>query len=432
MRLPLFTVLPYIQPGANSLLQDGKESMIVAWQTFAGAAEFSVEFGATPQYGAAAVVTHVARTAGKGGDAEQRFNWTAEAAGLTLGRKYYYRVRGNGPDAGGGLLHDATAAGAPDPLRRLRRQLLRRHQRSRDRVSHLQAEPRFRDELRRQRLRERYRRRVSAYFFPVYNADRRRAARRRAAASFGAVLHGDRQSRRAGQGREQPRDRRLHTESRRAGVLHRDAPAAERSGGAFAPDADDGTGGERSRSFAPAPAPASRGWRTTRSTTATRISSASTRTATSIRTTGAADLDCRGSRRRRRDLEVRRLPSSAVQRRRRTLRGAAHAGAGTAVRSARRRRRDERTRAQLPAGASVEVRSVGTGNVRRPRREGSPRARLSPSTPVRRIPQHAPERRPLHRDRRGREASLRSPASPTTRRGGRTPTTAMPTTSRRW
>jgi hypothetical protein len=32
-RLPLFTVLPYIQPGANSLLQDGNESMIVAWQT---------------------------------------------------------------------------------------------------------------------------------------------------------------------------------------------------------------------------------------------------------------------------------------------------------------------------------------------------------------------------------------------------------------
>ena len=95
VRLPLFTVLPYIQPGANSLLQDGKESMIIAWQTFAGVAEFSVEFGATPQYGAAAVVTHAPRTAGKGGDAEQRFNWTAEVAGLSLGRKYYYRVRGN-------------------------------------------------------------------------------------------------------------------------------------------------------------------------------------------------------------------------------------------------------------------------------------------------------------------------------------------------
>src|SRR5215471_4852287 len=94
-RLPLFTVLPYIQPGANSLLQDGKETMIVAWQTFAGAADFSLEFGPTPQYGAAAVVSHAPRTAGKGGDAEQRFNWTAEVSGLMLGRKYYYRVRGN-------------------------------------------------------------------------------------------------------------------------------------------------------------------------------------------------------------------------------------------------------------------------------------------------------------------------------------------------
>jgi acid phosphatase type 7 len=95
-RLPLFTVLPYIQPGPNSLLQDGQESMIVAWQTFADAADFAAEFGPTPQYGSAAQVTHAPRTAGHGGDAEQRFNWTAHIGGLALGRKYHYRVRGNG------------------------------------------------------------------------------------------------------------------------------------------------------------------------------------------------------------------------------------------------------------------------------------------------------------------------------------------------
>jgi hypothetical protein len=95
-RLPLFTVLPYIQPGSNSVLADGHESMIVAWQTLADSAGFAADFGLTPKYGSEAVVTHAARTAGRGGDAEQRFNWTAQLKGLSLGRKYFYRVRGNG------------------------------------------------------------------------------------------------------------------------------------------------------------------------------------------------------------------------------------------------------------------------------------------------------------------------------------------------
>jgi hypothetical protein len=95
-RLPLFTVLPYIQPGSNSRLADGGESMVVAWQTFADVAEFSVDFGPTPQYGSAALVSSVARVAGRGGDTERRLNWTAEIGALALGRKYYYRVRGNG------------------------------------------------------------------------------------------------------------------------------------------------------------------------------------------------------------------------------------------------------------------------------------------------------------------------------------------------
>ena len=95
-RLPLFTVLPYIQPGSNSVLAEGQESMIVAWQTFADAADFAADFGLTPKYGSEAGVTHAPRTAGRGGDAEQRFNWTAQLKGLTLGRKYFYRVHGNG------------------------------------------------------------------------------------------------------------------------------------------------------------------------------------------------------------------------------------------------------------------------------------------------------------------------------------------------
>src|SRR5258707_1623116 len=69
-RLPLFTVLPYIQPGPNSLLQEGDESMVVAWQTFADAADFAADFGPTPQYGSVARVTHASRIAGHGGDAQ--------------------------------------------------------------------------------------------------------------------------------------------------------------------------------------------------------------------------------------------------------------------------------------------------------------------------------------------------------------------------
>ena len=94
--LPLFTVLPYIQPGANSLLQDAHESAVVAWQTHPQIADFAVDFGTSKRYGSTAAVTHGPRAAGHRGDLEARFNWKAEASGLELGRRYCYRVRGNG------------------------------------------------------------------------------------------------------------------------------------------------------------------------------------------------------------------------------------------------------------------------------------------------------------------------------------------------
>ncbi len=95
-RLPFFTALPYIQPGANSRLKAGQDSMIVAWQTQAGAAQFSVEYGDSAAYGRSAVVASVTRLSGRGGDVEPHRNWHAELPALELGRKYYYRVRGNG------------------------------------------------------------------------------------------------------------------------------------------------------------------------------------------------------------------------------------------------------------------------------------------------------------------------------------------------
>jgi predicted MPP superfamily phosphohydrolase len=95
-RLPLFTVLPYIQPGANSGLVQGRESMIVTWQTHPDKADFSVEYGPTQRYGRTCTVSSLPRLSGRGGDVEGRLNWHAEVSGLDLGRKYFYRVRGNG------------------------------------------------------------------------------------------------------------------------------------------------------------------------------------------------------------------------------------------------------------------------------------------------------------------------------------------------
>jgi acid phosphatase type 7 len=102
--LPLFTVLPYIQPGPGSTLRDGDEAMMVAWQTHPAVADFAVEFGLTPSCDMSAAVTNRPRAAGHGGDVETRLNWHAELRGLQLGRKYFYRVRGNGQTLAEGFL----------------------------------------------------------------------------------------------------------------------------------------------------------------------------------------------------------------------------------------------------------------------------------------------------------------------------------------
>ncbi len=55
-----------------------------------------MEFGATDRYDRTAACVSVPRPSGHGGDAESRVNWTATLDRLALGRKYFYRVRGNG------------------------------------------------------------------------------------------------------------------------------------------------------------------------------------------------------------------------------------------------------------------------------------------------------------------------------------------------
>ena len=95
-RLPLFTTLPYIQPGYGSALKHGHESIVLSWQTHVGDAKFEVEFGPSKSYGRRAIVEYSPRVSGS--DKEPRTNWVAAMNGLELGEQYFYRVRGNGLD----------------------------------------------------------------------------------------------------------------------------------------------------------------------------------------------------------------------------------------------------------------------------------------------------------------------------------------------
>jgi hypothetical protein len=89
---PVFTALPYVQPGDNSRLVPHREQAVLAWQTDATPAEFTVVFGGSDRYGNAARVTAVPRQSGDGADADARLNYAAAFGGLALGTRYHYRV----------------------------------------------------------------------------------------------------------------------------------------------------------------------------------------------------------------------------------------------------------------------------------------------------------------------------------------------------
>lgn len=95
IKLPLFTALPYLQPGASSRLVDGAESIIVAWQTEHLPADFEVTFG-VKKLDRSAKIARTERWSGDEEDGEARFNYAASLDNLKLGRRYSYRVRGNG------------------------------------------------------------------------------------------------------------------------------------------------------------------------------------------------------------------------------------------------------------------------------------------------------------------------------------------------
>lgn len=94
--LPLFTALPYVQPGPGGAARAGGEAMVIAWQTVVAAAAFEAHYGPTAALGATARIERTERWSGDAEDGERRYNYAAALAGLELGRAYFYQVRCNG------------------------------------------------------------------------------------------------------------------------------------------------------------------------------------------------------------------------------------------------------------------------------------------------------------------------------------------------
>ncbi|MBV9865910.1 MAG: metallophosphoesterase [Abitibacteriaceae bacterium] len=94
--LPLFTALPYVQPGAGSALVKGQETKVIAWQTTTTPAAFELQYGPTKKLGMTLPVQTTPRWSGDVEDGDPRFNYAANLNGLDLNKPYYYRVLSNG------------------------------------------------------------------------------------------------------------------------------------------------------------------------------------------------------------------------------------------------------------------------------------------------------------------------------------------------
>ena len=400
---------PTSSPGPNSLLSDGHESMVVAWQTYADAADFSAEFGSTTQYGSAAVVTQPSRAAGHGGDAEQRFNWTAVAGGLALGRKYYYRVRGNGQVLAEGYFTTRQPRG-----RKIR--FVAFGDNSYGDISDraiayhaYQQHPDFVMNCGDNVYESGLGRRVSALLLSGLQRRSRRpregAPLLRSVPFYTVIANHDVQGKDAN-GHE------IADFSRTPDSLAYYTAMHLPLNGPAAPVYPTPTMGpqatiDRFRACAGARFPRMANYSFDYGDAHFLCLDSNLYidpNEPALQAWIAADLDCHDG-----ALEVRRLPPSAVQRRRRALRGAAHARPRAAVRGAWRRYRAQRPRAQLPAAASAEVRPRGPGPLGRSRRRriAACPARSRSTATFDGVTQHAPGRRALHRDRRRRQAPVR-------------------------
>lgn len=94
--LPLFTALPYIQHGGgDGKLANGRESIVIAWQTNGVPARYAVEYSKDRPLDRTAEIKQKTRWSGDKADGEQRINFAATLTGLDLNTRYNYRIRLN-------------------------------------------------------------------------------------------------------------------------------------------------------------------------------------------------------------------------------------------------------------------------------------------------------------------------------------------------
>ncbi len=90
--VPVFTAVPYLQPGDASRLVEGKESAVIAWQTENKPADFELRYGPSKIYGQRAAISRNPRLSGS----ETRLNYACALENLPLGQKVHYQVAANG------------------------------------------------------------------------------------------------------------------------------------------------------------------------------------------------------------------------------------------------------------------------------------------------------------------------------------------------
>jgi len=90
--LPVFTALPYLQPGPEGRLIDGTEVVRLAWQTDQRPANFEVRFGRDEACDLSGEIARTERTFAGKSEIDSRFNYVATLGRLALGTEYRYRV----------------------------------------------------------------------------------------------------------------------------------------------------------------------------------------------------------------------------------------------------------------------------------------------------------------------------------------------------
>jgi hypothetical protein len=127
--LPLFTVIPYIQPGSASKLIENQDTLVVAWQTEAMPANFEVHYGVGKKLDQSAVIVIGQRIIGGASKApknavdqqkseeseyeNKRLNYSAALNNLALDKKYRYQVLGNGQLIAEGFATTRKRRGTP-------------------------------------------------------------------------------------------------------------------------------------------------------------------------------------------------------------------------------------------------------------------------------------------------------------------------------